>query len=312
MTTQASSAAPSQSALGTARALWRSLRPHQWVKNLLVFGALIFSRSLTHSDAVLKALAAFVAFCLVSSGIYLLNDLCDLEEDRRHPKKRSRPLASGELARPPAVGALLALLTVGTLLAVAVKPALGVVLGLYLAMHAGYSLGLKHVAILDVMLIALGFVLRAVGGAVAIGVEATPWLMLCTLLLALLLGFGKRRQEITMLEEAAVGVRRSLRDYSAASLDHMMAIAAGSAIVTYSLYTLSEATAGRFGTHGLVLTVPSVIYGILRYLYLVQEEQLGDDPARLLVTDRPLLVNSVLWISLVAVIVYLRPAWLPW
>lgn len=296
----------------TVRWLLVSLRPQQWVKNTLIFGGLIFSRSLFHWEIVRLSLSAFAIFCMASSGIYLLNDLCDIKADRKHPLKRLRPLAAGKFSLNTARGAMCLLLVGSASLAILLRPKFALVLGIYLLLNFAYSLGLKSVVILDVMAIAMGFVLRAVAGAVVIGVGASPWLVLCTLMLALLMGFGKRRHELNLLQEEALNHRQSLEGYSLQFLDLMMTITAGAALVTYALYTMADETVARFNSHSLVLTVPFVLYGIFRYLFLVHKRMGGGDPARLLVTDAPTLINVGFWVVMVCFILYGPRAWHPW
>jgi len=291
------------------RGLLISLRPYQWVKNTLVFGGLIFSRSLLNWEAIWLSSAGFILFCMASSSVYLLNDLRDLEEDRRHPAKRLRPLAAGTIKPAVARIVLVSLLAGSVIGGFGLKVGFGIVLSTYLLLNVGYSLGLKHVVILDVMVVALGFVLRAVAGAAVIGVPASPWLILCTLMLALLMGFGKRRHELTLLEDQAQNHRRSLEGYSVQFLDLMMTIAAAAAVVMYALYTMADETVLRLGTHNLVLTVPFVIYGIFRYLFLIHKRSGGGDPARVFFTDLPTLVNVGLWVVIVCFILYARQGW---
>lgn len=297
-------AAPKFRLAGQLRALLVSLRPHQWTKNLLVFGGLIFSRSLFDLPAVVISLEAFVAFCLASSGVYLVNDLRDRAHDRLHPVKRFRPLASGALHSAVAGFALVLLFVSAFAIALAIRRSFAAVLAAYVVLNFGYSLGLKRVVILDVMLLATGFVLRAVGGAVAIGVTASPWLFLCTLILAVYVGLGKRRHELTLLQSEAHAHRPSLEGYSEQLLDLMMAISGGAAILAYALYTMADATVARFGGSQLILTVPFVLFGVFRYLVLVLKRQKDGDPATLLLTDLPSLVNVVLWTGLTCLLVY--------
>lgn len=296
---------------GKLGALIGSLRPHQWVKNTLVFGGLIFSRSLSHSSALRLSIVAFVLFCIAASGVYLLNDLRDLREDRIHPIKSRRSLAAGLISPMTALLLGLALLVGSVTASVIISPAFAGVLGVYLVMNISYSLGLKRVVIVDVMIIAFGFVLRAVAGAAVIGVKASSWLILCTLMLALMVGFGKRRHELTFLRAEAQNHRASLESYSLPFLDLMMAICGGAAVVTYSLYTMAEDTVARVGSSGLVLTVPYVVYGIFRYLFLIHLRKDGGDPSRLFVADKPILLNVVLWVTTVCLILYGPTAWLP-
>lgn len=281
-----------------------SMRPYQWVKNVLVFAALFFSLSFLKPEAILLSLGAFAAFCLVSSGIYLLNDIRDREADRLHPQKKHRPIAAGRLSPRAATLALFFLITSGLLLSIVVGRDFTLVVLLYIGLNLGYSLGLKRVVLLDVMIVAVGFLLRAVAGAFAIEVAVSPWLFICTLLLALLLVFGKRRHELAMLSDHADEHRDSLREYSLPLLEGFMFISAGAAIVTYSLYTMAEETIERFETQGLIATTPFAVYGIFRYLYLIYIKRGGGDPTRLMVKDKPFLINALLWVLLVLFILY--------
>lgn len=300
------------STMTVTHALAKSLRPHQWIKNALVCGGLVFSHSLFHLPSILLTAQAFLLFCFAASTVYLLNDLNDLDEDRLHPKKRHRPLAAG-LISPTLVGATMVTLGIGSICgAFLLNVPFGCILSFYLLMNVGYSLKLKHIAILDVMIIAVGFVLRAVAGAVAIHVEPSPWLFLCTLTLALLVGFGKRRNELTVLKDEAASHRQCLEGYSTHFLDLMMTISAGAAVVTYALYTMAEQTVQRFGSHALVLTTPFVIYGIFRYLYLIHMKSEGGDPSKLFATDKPTLINGALWLSCCAFCVYGPKEFMPW
>jgi 4-hydroxybenzoate polyprenyltransferase len=305
----AQTAAQAPGPVGQLRALIVSFRPHQWTKNLLLFGGLIFSRSLFDLTAAAISLEAFAAFCLTSSAVYLLNDLRDRAHDRLHPVKRFRPLASGALHPAVAIAALLVLLGSALLIGLAIRPQFAAVLGAYMVLNTGYSLGLKRVVILDVLLLAMGFVLRAVGGAVAIHVTASPWLFLCTLVLAVYVGLGKRRHELTLLQSEAHAHRPSLEGYSEQLLDLMMAITGGAAILAYALYTMADATVERFGGSQLILTVPFVLYGVFRYLVLVLKRQKDGDPATLLLTDPPSLVNVALWAGLTCFLIYTPVTW---
>lgn len=284
-----------------------ALRPHQWVKNVLIFGALVFSHSLLDWSAVRLSVAASLLFCAASSGVYLLNDLRDLEQDRKHPTKRLRPLASGAVNPSVALVVMPALLAGSLVGAFYLRAEFASILLAYVMLNIAYSCGLKRMVIVDVMVIALGFVFRAVSGAVVIGVPTSPWLVLCTLTLALLVGFGKRRHELFLLGNEAQGHRASLESYSLPFLDMMMGISGATAVVTYSLYTLAPETAARVGSPYLVLTVPWVMYGIFRYLYLVHQQKEGGDPTHLFVSDSPTLVNAILWAVTVCLVIYYRP-----
>ena len=295
-----------------ARALMRCMRPHQWVKNLLVFGGLLFSQRLTDPVAVLLSVHAFLLFCFAASSIYLLNDVQDRDEDRRHPEKRLRPIASGEVSSAAAIAAMLVLAFGSLGSAFLINRSFGVLLCLYFAMNVAYTVRLKHVVILDVMLIAFGFVLRAVGGAIAIGQPASSWLILCTMTLALLVGFGKRRNELAVLQGEAANHRSNLDEYSLPFLDVMMTISAAAAVIMYTLYAAAAAHFRKDHAPMLVLTTPFVIYGIFRYLYLVHRQSGGGDPSKLFVSDRAFLINGVLWVSACCFAIYGPAHWAIW
>ncbi len=288
------------------RALFVSLRPHQWLKNLVVLAALVFSKHLFEADAAAQAALACAVFCALAGAVYLVNDLADLERDRLHPAKRTRPLASGEL--PPGLArAAAALLFVGALAASwTLGPPFVLCALAYPALGVAYSLALKHVVILDVLAVALGFVLRAVAGAVAIGVHFSPWLLVCTLLLALFLALAKRRHELVTLEDAAAH-RQILAEYSPYLLDQMIAVVTASCLTAYAFYTLAPETVEKYRTERLALTIPFVIYGIFRYLYLVHHRGEGGSPGDVLLTDRPLLVAVALCAAAMVLIVYTAP-----
>jgi len=289
--------------MSLARAIVVSLRPYQWVKNLVVLVALAFSKHLFDADAAARAALALVVFCALASAVYLVNDILDLERDRLHPLKRSRPIASGALpvgiARIVAVVLLLGALA-GSL---ALGPGFEICAGSYAVLGFGYSLLLKHFVILDVLTVALGFVLRAVAGAVAIGVHFSPWLLVCTILLALFLGLAKRRHELVSLDDAAAH-RSSLAEYTPYLLDQMIAVVTASCLTAYAFYTLAPETVEKYKTERLALTIPFVIYGIFRYLYLVHRRELGGSPGDVLLADRPLLATVALWAVAVVLIVY--------
>lgn len=291
---------------GALGALWAAARPRQWVKNFLVLAALVFGRRLFVAEAVGDALLGFAAFCLVSSAGYLVNDLRDLEHDRRHPSKRARPLAEGRLGVARAVVAAVVLMLGGLSCGVVVGRGFAAALGAYAAVSLAYTFWLKRVVIVDVFAVAAGFVLRAAAGALAVGVELSGWLLVCTTLGALLVGFGKRRNELLLLKETAEGHRRVLEDYNLRFLDMMIGIAAASSVMSYALYTASEETAARFHTRAMFLTLPFVLYGIFRYLFLVYCRGRGGDPVETALTDRATLVNVLLWAATVVVILYLR------
>lgn len=291
-------------------ALWRALviamRPHQWTKNLLLFAALVFAKRFIGPDAgrsILLSVAAFAAFCLASSASYLLNDVVDAEADRRHPLKRFRPVASGALpaALALAVAAVLAAVAVGGGALLGATFALAVLA--YLVLQVGYSLALKHVVIMDVLCIAASFVLRAWAGAVAIEAEFSHWLFICAALLALFLALAKRRHELVEVQDA-LNHRPSLAEYSPQMLDQMIAVVTASTLMAYILYTIDAETVRKFHTDNLIYTIPFVLYGIFRYLYLVYSKRGGGSPSRHLLTDKPLLLAVFLYA--------LASAWIVW
>jgi 4-hydroxybenzoate polyprenyltransferase len=285
-------------------ALLAAMRPRQWTKNLLVFAGLIFSHSLHEPLLVARSAAAFVLFCLLSGGIYLINDVLDVERDRNHPQKRHRPIASGRLPAPVALAAGIALLVGASLAAFLLSPRLGIVAVAYAALLSAYSTGLKHVVIVDTLVIAAGFVLRALAGVVVLDIELSNWLLLCTILLALFLTFGKRRHELLALEGGAADHRPILEEYSPQLLDQMIAVVTASTLMAYALYTMAPETQAKLGTAWLPLTIPFVLYGIFRYLYLLYRRDLGGNPSELFLTDRALLLAVGLWGATVIAILY--------
>ncbi len=288
----------------TAALLLTSLRPEQWTKNLIVFAGALFGGQLTSAPALGAAGAAFLIFCALSGAVYLFNDVADRAGDQRHPLKRQRPIASGELSPVLAVTAGSILALAGVSAAFAIRPLLGSVAAAYFALLFLYSFALKHLVIIDALTIAAGFVLRAAGGAVAIAVPISHWLLVCTTLLALFLSFSKRRHELTLLAEGAIDHRPILYEYSPYLLDQMIAVVTASTLVAYTLYATSTETAQKLGTARLGLTIPFVLYGIFRYLYLVHQKRAGGSPTTLLVTDGPLLACVAMWSIAVAVILY--------
>jgi 4-hydroxybenzoate polyprenyltransferase len=292
--------------------LFIALRPGQWTKNLVIFAGLLFGnasigRGLFDAASLTRALAAFAIFCVLSGVVYLINDIADRESDRRHPLKASRPIASGALPVTTAAVAA-AVLGAGALAAaLALSPRFAAVAAAYLVLQLLYSGPLKHIVIIDVLTIAVGFVLRAVAGAVAVDVEISHWLLVCTILLALFIALAKRRHEIVLLADGATSHRPILGEYSAYLLDQMIGVVTASTLIAYVFYTISPETEAKFGTQWLGLTIPFPLYGIFRYLYLVHQREGGGSPADLLLTDRPLLACVALWALAVALIIY-RPA----
>jgi 4-hydroxybenzoate polyprenyltransferase len=281
-----------------------SLRPHQWTKNLVLFAALAFSKHLFESGPLLRALLAFAIFCGLSGAVYLLNDVADRERDRMHPLKRLRPVASGALSPRTAMGlaAALGLVCLGLSFLLGIPFAACAVV--YLALNLLYSFSLKEVVILDVLAISMGFVVRAVAGAMAIGVLISEWLLICTILLALFLTLSKRRHELTSLSDSAMDHRPTLQEYSPYLLDQMIAVVTPSCVMAYALYTMAQETRDKFQTDRLAWTIPFVLYGIFRYLYLVHRKEQGGSPTDVLLTDRPLLVDVALWALTVVLILY--------
>ena len=286
-----------------------ALRPRQWVKNLFVFAGLIFSQSL-FTPLVWPALAAFAIFCALSGAIYVFNDVADVEKDRLHPTKRNRPIARGALSIPAALTLGVALLLGSLVAAFALSVPFGLVAAAYAALLTAYSVWLKHVVILDVLTVAAGFVLRAVAGAAAIRVEISGWLVICTILIALFLALGKRRHEYRTLRGDAAAHRPILAEYSESFLDQMVAVVTASTVTAYALYTMSPDTVAKFHSRLLPVTLPFVLYGIFRYLYLLYRREMGGNPSDLLLNDRALLVNTVLWMLALLVIIY-GPVWGP-
>ncbi len=280
-----------------------SMRPEQWTKNLLVFAALIFGRRLFDPAAVGLSLAAFVIFCVLSGVVYLINDVMDREADRQHPLKRGRPIAAGTLSPAAAMGAAIVMGLAALAAALWVRPVFGLIAAVYLGLFAGYSRVFKHVVILDVLTIAIGFVLRAAAGAAAIAVPMSHWLLVCTILLALFLGLSKRRHELVLLAGDAPGHRRILEEYNPYLLDQMIGVVTASTLMAYIIYCTSPETTEKFGTDLLVLTVPFPLYGIFRYLYLVHQRGSGS-PSEVLLTDRPLVACIALWGLAVIAIIY--------
>ncbi len=281
-----------------------SMRPKQWIKNFFVLAALVFSKNLLDTDSLYKSLEAFGLFCLISSSVYIINDILDLEKDKRHPEKRKRPLAAGKMSVPTAWAAAVTMLSLSLLLSFWLKTSFGAVSSAYLVLNLAYSIYLKHVVIIDVMMVAFGFLLRAVAGAVVINVDISSWFMLCTVLLALFLGFVKRRHELAILEEGASDHRKSLEEYSSLFLDQMIAVVTSATLICYALYTMSPEVVRKLGTERLDLTVPFVLYGILRYLYLAYEKGEGGNPTTTILNDGPLLIDLGLWLLTLVLILY--------
>jgi 4-hydroxybenzoate polyprenyltransferase len=286
--------------------LIRCLRPGQWTKNLLVFAGLLFGHRLLEPVAVAQASAAFVIFCALSGAVYLINDIADRDSDRRHPVKAQRPIAAGLVPVSTATVAAIVLIVAALVASTVLGKLFTLTAFAYVALQLLYSGPLKHIVIIDVLTLAIGFVLRAVAGAVAVSVEISHWLLVCTILLALFIALAKRRHEIVLLAGDAPTHRPILGEYSPYLLDQMIAVVTASTLIAYIFYTVSPETQAKFGTPWLGLTIPFPLYGIFRYLYLVHRREGGGSPSELLLTDRPLLLCVALWAASVAVIIY-RP-----
>jgi 4-hydroxybenzoate polyprenyltransferase len=287
------------------RDLIRSMRPAQWIKNLFIFAAPIFGRAILHRGVLLRTAAAFVVFCVLSSALYLVNDVVDAEEDRVHPRKSKRPIAAGRVSPGLAWAAAGFLAGAGLIGAFFLDATFLAAASAYLNLQILYSLHLKRIVILDVFVIAAGFVLRVAAGGFAAGVVPSSWLLVCTTLISLLLALGKRRHEFLFLEESAAKHRSVLEAYNARLLDQMIAVVTAATAVAYALYCMSGETVRRFGSEKLLWTAPFVLYGIFRYLYLVYRRGEGGSPEELIVRDGPLLLSTALWIGVAAAIIYL-------
>lgn len=276
------------------RPLLKTLRPKQWIKNVFIFAALVFDSKLLHTAPLLRTLAGFVLFCLLSSTIYIINDLVDLEKDRQHPTKRNRPLASGRLSPRVAIVAAIAIGVVCLPLSFWLEPQFGVIVLGYVLMMIAYSFVLKNILLIDVMTIAAGFVLRVMAGVVLVHVERfSPWLYVCTTLIALFIAVGKRRNELSLLRDNANAHRAILDEYSMEFIDEMMTILSAATLIAYSLYTFSAENLPA--NHTMMLTIPFVLYGLFRYLYLVHVRNEGGAPEEIVLGDKPLIATVGLW-----------------
>lgn len=284
--------------------IFKTMRPKQWTKNLFVFAGIIFSQNLFNFPLLLKTALAFFVFCLLSGSIYIMNDIADLNEDRHHPLKSQRPLASGRLKVYYAMWVLIFISLFSLGISFRLSPLFFLVALAYFMLQLAYSLVLKHMVILDVFVVAIGFVLRVIGGAIVIDIPISPWLIVCTILLALFLSLSKRRHELVLLNEEAKNHRKILGEYSPYLLDQMISVVTASTVIAYCFYTLSEETVKKFGTKNLVFTIPFVLYGIFRYLYLIHKKELGGNPETVFINDRPLLIAVLLWVITVGIILY--------
>ncbi len=288
------------------RGLIRTMRPKQWAKNGFIFAGIVFDRQLHHADSFLRVLVGFVLLCLTASTIYLINDIVDIERDRMHPKKKLRPIPSGQLSIPLAMTAAVILPIIAIGIALAYSVPLALVLILYLTLHIAYSFYLKNMILIDVFAIAAGFVLRVLAGVVVITVASfSPWLYVCTGALSLFLAVGKRRQELILLAGNAAEVRATYKHYNLPLLDDMLRMVTTGSVITYTLYTVEAKT--NLAPNAMLLTVPFVVYGIFRYLYLIHVKGEGGAPDELLFKDKPLLVSIILWVLSVIGVLYVSP-----
>lgn len=285
------------------------IRPLQWNKNLIILAGIIFSRNIFRADLLLRCIEALAIFCLLSGAVYAINDIVDVERDRKCPTKLNRPLASGAIS----IGEAIVIALISGSLGIALASRLGKgffgISATYLALGIAYSFALKHVVVLDVMVIAIGFVLRAMAGVEAlVGVEPSvvmsPWLLVCTLFLALFLGFNKRRQEITQLADNAVLHRITLDQYSVEFLDAMIAVVSAATVIAYAIYTIWPATVQKFNTDKMIYTLPFVIFGLFRYMYLVLIVNKGGNPSEVLLKDMPLVIDILLWLLVAGLVIY--------
>ena len=282
----------------------RLLRPAHWVKNVFVLAPLVFAQRLTDAEAVRNGLMAFATFCLASSAVYVFNDIRDRAEDRLHPMKRLRPVAAGDISVFAATVLGLALAGISLAMAASLGWQFFTILAIYLVSNQLYSAGLKHTVILDVMIVSMGFVLRVLAGGAAVHVQVSAWLLLCTFFIALFLAFSKRRHELILLAEDASGQRPVLSHYSPAFLDQMINVVTASTVVAYAMYAISPETVEKFHTQHLIYTIPMVLFGIFRYLYLIYQKPSNRNPTEAILRDPPFLINLFVWALAAIWIVY--------
>ena len=287
--------------------LINAMRPRQWAKNVFVLAPLVFARRLDDPEVLGRALLAFAAFSLLASAVYLFNDIRDREEDSHHPRKRDRPIAAGRLPVAAAAVAAAVLAMAAGAMGLALGGGFVAILAAYLLANLAYSMGLKRVVILDVMVLSVGFVLRVMAGGAAIGVEVSAWLILCTSFLALFLAFSKRRHELILLADDASEQRQVLTHYSRAFLDQMINVVTAGTVVAYAVYAISPETIEKFHTRDLIFTMPFVLFGIFRYLYLIYQQPSDLNPTEAILGDRPFLINILLWVAAVVWVIYRGP-----
>ncbi|MFC1764326.1 decaprenyl-phosphate phosphoribosyltransferase [Planctomycetota bacterium] len=281
-----------------------AMRPKQWTKNLALFVALVFAQKLFVWSSLATELAAFGAFCLLSGAVYLLNDVMDVERDRQHPQKCLRPIAAGTLTKQTALVAMAMVASVGLVWAFAIDREFGLLALTYFMLQLAYSCALKHIVIVDIFCIAASFFLRVFAGAYAIEVAVSSWLLVCTFFISLFIALSKRRHEMVLLEERANEHRQVLEKYDVLLLDQMISVVTSATVVAYAVYTLSGETVTKFGTDNLKYTIPFVIYGIYRYLYLVYRRQQGGSPEVIFLTDVPMIINMALYAGVVGWVLY--------
>lgn len=276
------------------------MRPKQWIKNIFVFSAILFSKNIFDFNQFMDVIWCFISFCMISSSVYILNDMIDIEKDRLHPKKKFRPIASGKVSKKEGYVLMIVLMIGSLVIAYANNIISWAIILTYFINNLLYSFRIKHIVIVDVMSIAFGFILRVSAGAVTINVRISPWLLLCTLLLALFLGFSKRRNELIVLEKSAGGHRKILKEYSVEFIDNMLSIITASILMAYSIYTFTA-----YEEQYMMVTIPFVLYGIFRYQYIVYKKKLGGSPEDIVLSDKPLMIDIILWIILCITIIYI-------
>jgi 4-hydroxybenzoate polyprenyltransferase len=281
------------------------LRPKQWLKNFFVFAPLIFARELFHVDPLVESMKAFLAFCLTASAVYIINDMTDVEADRAHPVKRHRPLAAGTVSSAGAFAWLAAVLAVVVGVVLTLDWRFGIILAVYFLLNLAYSFKLKEVVLLDVFIVAAGFMLRVLGGAYAIGVKVSSWIVLCSLFISLFLGFAKRRGELVLAEtEGEKSRRKVLLLYKVGFIDQLLTIASAGAVISYALYTVAPRTVEVFGTDRLIYTTVFVLYGVFRYLYLIHTTPTIENPTNAVTSDPTILITGTLWIITCIGVIY--------
>ncbi|MCE7934941.1 MAG: decaprenyl-phosphate phosphoribosyltransferase [Chlorobi bacterium CHB2] len=280
----------------------RLMRPSHWIKNAFIFAPLVYGKALMNAESDLRALTAFFAFCFVSSSVYILNDIVDRNADAQHPKKQHRPIASGKVGVGSAVVQLAVVAAVAALLAAQLPWQAGACIAIYAMLNLGYSFGLKHVVLLDIFIIAAGFMLRVLTGAKSIQVDVSEWLIICTLFLSLFLGVAKRRSELSHIGRGES--RKVLEDYTAELIRVILNVSVAGSIMSYTLYTVSDHTQEFFGTDKFVYTVPIVMYGIFRYLYLDEKRRTAENPVSVLLRDPSLIATGIIWMLASVAIIY--------